>query len=242
MKETDPNIPSEVFDYLELANNDFVRVAGKCPARKMEEIQRFRKTKTRKFRNFLDRWLASGKDIDWIPKMIEEFNDLMKDVRFMIYMQPFLSWQGGYWPVHRVTPKQSAALVFIGFLTGEYAQRLGKCKRCNEYFISGGAYQNIKYCTRKCATYATAIESTKARREREYSEKVQRTVAAIHRFNCLALTKKKRILSENPKKWIAKEADVTTRWLTRAISKGRIPDLDMSPATVRGTIEKGEKP
>lgn len=242
MKETDRNIPSEVFKYLDLANNDFVHFAGNWPAKERERVERVRKEQTREFRNFLDRWLASGRDINWIPKMIEEFNDLMKDVRFRIYLQPFLIGQGGYHPEHRITPKQSAALVFIEFLTGEHAQRLGKCKRCNQYFISPGAYQNIKYCSRKCATHATAIESTKARREHEQAEKVQRTGAAIQRFNGLALAKQKRILSGNSKKWIAKEADVTTRWLTRAISRGRIPALDMCLTRVRRIISKGEKP
>ena len=109
-----------------------------------------------------------------------------------------------------------AAWLFIKLVTNPLYKNVGKCKRCGRYYLNAAGYWKKKYCSRKCATYSTALKSTRKRRKKEREMKLKRAQNALREFGW------RRPAVRNWKVWVAKQASVTTRWLTRAINKGHL--------------------
>jgi len=112
-----------------------------------------------------------------------------------------------------INPANFAALEFCRFITGLYAENVIVCERCGRFHLNTGGHWNKRYCSRKCAV----TNSVKRQREREQQEKRRRALKAFKRFTQLKPTAK------NWKHWVAKEAKVSPRWLTRSINSKRLP-------------------
>jgi len=177
-------------------------------------------------RQYIDSWLESDSTYQkWRkknPELFDNINHNLSTTRLKLTDQNI---DGQLLPNVRVlTPSpldptyhvdQHTIWLFIQFIVSALRERLGKCSRCRRYFIRS-VRQNGMYCSRKCATHMTALISTKARRQREHSMKLERSHKALVRIG------QRSKLPKNWKELAAKKAGVTRQWLTRAINKGEL--------------------
>ena len=111
-------------------------------------------------------------------------------------------------------PYDEALRLFIELLLNPECGRLaGPCDRCGNYYIRGSVKNKI-YCSRFCGTRATAIAATKKKREKEAAAKLERAARRAHEWR----TSKTKL---DWKTWINhKEPDITSHFLTRAVTNG----------------------
>ena len=119
-------------------------------------------------------------------------------------------------------PVRYACLVFTDLASSPLRDRVGKCDRCSRYFVSEGAYLRKRFCSRNCAKSEFALKATQKRREQENEQKRRAVAQAIH-----ALEKRRR-RPLDWKEWVAEQAGVTKKWITRAINRGEIRSPETS--------------
>lgn len=108
--------------------------------------------------------------------------------------------------------------VFADLLMNPEHDRLGRCDRCQKFYVSGGHYQKKRYCTRGCAQKAASTKYIVRRKREERGGKI----ALAER---LLLKWKPRY--GNWKRWIIgkarlKKPGLTLAFVTRAANKGDI--------------------
>lgn len=175
-----------------------------------------------RLRAYLDSWLESNCDFNrWMTEYPDFYCTLDSYVgAFKWRLTPSkdrgaifslsLSDDSGF---NSYDPEVRAIDNFITILTLPLFNRIGKCKRCKKYYLAESAHER-KYCSRQCATGATAIESTRKRLQIEREEKIRKTRKAIKQFKKLKPT------VQSWKTWVASRAGVTQKWITHAINRG----------------------
>ncbi len=171
---------------------------------------------------FVDTWLAAGRNFALWCKQNETLDQtLLRTVSTLVYsLHPNTAGGALRLPILPVTPwvKRNqglahAAYEFADLMENPLRDRLGKCRRCGRYFLSTKGHRNKVYCTQRCGSSATAVESTRRRRRREHEEKLKRARAWL------------RDLVPGVTQWkehMARRANVTTRWLARAVNRGEL--------------------
>jgi hypothetical protein len=127
--------------------------------------------------------------------------------------------------------RRDALTLFIRLVQHPDHTRLGKCLRCEAYFF-GRLGQKCCPRPRRCGSQRAAIEATKRRWHRERAEKLEAARVACAEWESL-----KRRTPWNG--WVAKRANVTQKWLTRAINRGDLKPLKM-PTKSRAANPVGE--
>lgn len=106
---------------------------------------------------------------------------------------------------------QEAVRLFVELVTAAPAT-VAKCKCCRRYFINPTGRKDRRYCKRKCALYATAVECTKRRWQREREEKLRDAQGKVGSWNG----------SGHWKAWVAEETGLSLTFLTRAVRRGEL--------------------
>lgn len=170
-------------------------------------------------RRFVDSWIAANYDYQsWGEKnssMKEQVEKLLESVSVRL-----VSEVSGRAKLIQVIPPSifdanRSLDGFIKIITSSLFDRIGKCNRCKNYYLASTAHES-KYCSRSCATGATAVESTRKRLKRERDNKINRVRKAIQDF------KARKVKSSDWKEWVANRARVTPKWITRAYNKGEL--------------------
>lgn len=130
-----------------------------------------------------------------------------------------------YSPKRPWTAWDHAWNLFIQFLRNEDIERLGgPCRRCSRYYIRKTAKPSV-YCSRECASQATAIKRTIENRKRQHAQKLELAASGIEKWRSLVA---KGRTSKGWKEFVAnlKSADpaldLTVRFLSRAVNKGEL--------------------
>jgi hypothetical protein len=114
------------------------------------------------------------------------------------------------------TPEEEAARFFLALIwNGQNCRLGGPCARCGKYFIRRSA-RHKKYCSPLCGSHATAADATLRKRAEEHADKLRRARTAAEAWPT-ARTKL------GWKRWIAgQQPDITTNFLTRAVTRGAL--------------------
>jgi hypothetical protein len=92
----------------------------------------------------------------------------------------------------------------------------GPCKRCDSYYIKKRKNQG-SYCSRKCANAATAIVTSQKKRDIDHKIKLLKASEALTVWE---RTKSPR--SNDWKEYVSQSANLTSKWITRAVNKGEL--------------------
>jgi len=111
--------------------------------------------------------------------------------------------------------------VFLDFILGPYYADLGRCARCQNYFVNTSGRKKRKYCSQLCASFVTAKESTRKRLRAERESKRASVQKALDAFCRRPEAKRSDI---DWKKWVANKAgpEVTTNFVTRLLNEGKL--------------------
>jgi hypothetical protein len=112
-------------------------------------------------------------------------------------------------------PASEAALQFALFITSPNGQLLGRCERCQRYFLNTSGHRNKKYCRPECARDVAARRATKRARRAEHEAKLQRLRRAAAAFH-------EKPPNRDAKEWLAKRAKVSVWFITRALNRGEV--------------------
>jgi hypothetical protein len=207
----DPDPP----DYSTNADYDSAKSSYDCAA---DEI-----TYQERLRGHINKWLAADCCFDkWSER--NTVNEFVK--RFGAKLERDASSGGARIvliptnPPHLKPLRDSeikAQTDFIKIITGPLYNRINTCARCAGYYVRE-SLGNKKYCSRQCASGATAAESTRKRLRLERERKIERTRQAIQRFKSV------RSRTENWKVWVANRAGVSQKWITQALNRGDLPN------------------
>ena len=115
------------------------------------------------------------------------------------------------------TPKQKAMGYFLELVTNPLWRSLaGPCKECERYFLRESA-RDREYCSKKCSSRQTARIAGRQRIERERIRKMRIAQARLAQWS-------KGSRREDWKRFVARHPELTTRWITTALTRG-----DLSP-------------
>jgi hypothetical protein len=180
------------------------------------------------FRNllqqFVDTWLAADKDF---TRWCQTNNRLFMDLRLGVF-----SWRSTIHPLGRASVRKLmlpltgwaakneelavACWHFAEFLENPLREQLGKCYRCRRYFLSKSKRRNKVYCGPRCGHATTAIKSTRKRRRQQREQTLKRVRTELR--NLVPDTPK----ASQWKRYLARRAGVTNKWITRAVNKGEL--------------------
>lgn len=124
--------------------------------------------------------------------------------------------------VDQMRPERFAALLFyVGTLNPEWDKLAGPCKwkRCGKYFLLKRK-RRTAYCSRRCCQRNAASRCTKKRLQREHADKL-RVAAELAQKWATGRTK------DGWKQWVSNQpagvrAEITPKFLTRAVNKGEL--------------------
>jgi len=105
---------------------------------------------------------------------------------------------------------------FADFLENPLREQLGKCYRCRRYFLNKSKRRNKVYCSQRCGHTTTAIKSTRKRRRQQREQTLKRVRTELR--NLVPDTPK----ASQWKRYLARRAGVTNKWITRAVNKGEL--------------------
>lgn len=116
--------------------------------------------------------------------------------------------------------------IFIQLLQNGRLERIGgPCEKCGRYYLRKTAKPSI-YCSRPCATQATALRRTREVRRARHERKLERAAAAIQKWGTLA---EKRRMTTRWKDFVVDECtgdeasgEITVRFLSRAVNSGEL--------------------
>jgi hypothetical protein len=205
----------------DIAESDKVEY-GNLQIELWEDAIRTERQRQEKLRQYVDSWIGSGLNVgSWercYPVLFQEINRQLGKLRLHLGIQG--NWKAKVFIDKPFLPKGhsdlDAAQRFASLVTGPLADRIGKCKRCQQYFAALKGAKNKVFCSRKCATGLTALNSTRARRKRERREKIVKCHQALVEYR-KGLPRK-----QDWKRFVAKKAGVTVKWLTRAVNRREI--------------------
>ena len=111
--------------------------------------------------------------------------------------------------------EQQAAELFLEFVTGPYYDRIGKCPRCQRFFVNMRRSEKT-YCSQKCASADTAEKAVRARREQERKERAASVRKAAERFSKLSAERRARL---NQRDWIHSQTGLSKKLVTMILVK-----------------------
>ena len=97
---------------------------------------------------------------------------------------------------------------------------IGRCARCSRYFLNVSGHMNKRFCSARCARIKSAVKSKRERDQRESQQRLQRVQKVAERFERLSAARQEQIADMNG--WMAKEAQVSRHFVTRAINQGLV--------------------
>jgi hypothetical protein len=174
---------------------------------------------SRHLRTLIERWNESGPNLERLFARYPKLKHVCSNGRTELLATPtgraWLDWKPDPQSLNPKSWKYAAVCQFVQFITNPACERLGgPCARCRKYFVKRRASQN-KYCSRKCASSATAVSSTEARRKVDHANKIAQVEAQIAAFIQSGS-------SGDWKRWIARRGAISVSWLTRAVNRGWI--------------------
>jgi hypothetical protein len=105
---------------------------------------------------------------------------------------------------------------FLDLARSPMRSAIGRCQRCERYYLNWWGHANKVYCSRQCTTRDWAERSTEKRRKQERQRKIDKANRWLGRFAHL----------ENPpsdwKAWLAERSGLTQKWITRGVNRGDI--------------------
>jgi hypothetical protein len=137
-----------------------------------------------------------------------------------LQIAPNLGAPGVYEALGPVGLRHKAVILFNTLLLNPFWKKLaGPCARCGNYYVKKRGSQYLKkrgsvYCSQRCGSAATALPRTRERYAAERKKKLRRVTKAIEKWDSLEHRP-----SLGWKAWVAKRADVDSRFITRAINK-----------------------
>lgn len=127
--------------------------------------------------------------------------------------------------------------LFLSFICGPYHAELGRCVRCNRYFVNTSGRSDKKYCRQRCASSDWAERTGEQKRTREKEEKRQAIQQTLDEVAQLSERKRAEIRADL-KRHLADRATarlnksrydltpITTNYVTRLLKGGylKIPE------------------
>jgi hypothetical protein len=109
--------------------------------------------------------------------------------------------------------KDTALTHFMGLIVNPRWDKLGgPCHRCDKYYVKQTSRQK-KYCSRRCGSTSTAVDTARKRRAEELANKLLLAQSAANRWTT--------IRTRRPwKEWVSAKTGITAKWLTRAVNRG----------------------
>lgn len=167
-------------------------------------------------RRLVNEWMASGPDLIELFKRNRELEFLVGYGRTQFYPmhdgRGHLDWMPEIPSTAESSYSKQALQDFMILITNPLWELLGgPCVRCGEYYLRKVKRQKI-YCSRNCASEATAVAATRRQRQQEHTDKIRRAQSAVNKW-----TKVNSRLGW--KDWVSNETGYTVRWITRAANK-----------------------
>lgn len=181
-----------------------------------------------------DSWMSVGCSFDrWT--MGDRFKQMMRTYRVRLDApdnQPSLVLDRDF--EDREPEPWLAFDMFLSFLLGPYSSELGRCLRCNRYFVNTSGHSNKEYCRQRCASSDSAERAGEEKRLRETEQKRNAIQNALDEIALLPKTRQPRNLA-SLKKQVASRADkriasrggrdfptITMNYVTRQLNAGRV--------------------
>ena len=161
-------------------------------------------------------WMGSGPDLIQMFKREPELELWVRYGRTILYPvhdgRGHLDWIPEIGSSGQPPYSKQALQDFMILITNPLWEFLGgPCARCGDYYLKKARRQKI-YCSRNCGAEATAVATTRRRRQQEHADKVRRAQNAIDDW-CKAKPRR------DCKDWVSNETGYTVRWITRAEHK-----------------------
>lgn len=189
-----------------------------------EELNSAKRPQLRdELRQLVERWRESGPNLERMLDLDEILDSELKT-----------AWYGKYLPgqharahivlrptkVFHNTNHELAVGMFAALTLNPNCEKLGgPCAhiKCSRYFVRKSK-RLTDYCSRLCCQRASALRHTRRRLEEERKDKLDRTRAAIQKWQTTHTR-------DDWKTAVCKrEPDITMRFLTRAVTKGDLAE------------------
>jgi hypothetical protein len=170
--------------------------------------------------------MSSGPDLIQMFKKEPELEPWVRYGRTILYPvhdgRGHLDWIPEIGSSGRPPYSKQALQDFMILITNPLWEYLGgPCARCGDYYLKKVRRQKI-YCSRNCGAEATAVATTRRRRQQEHADKVRYAQNAIADWS-----KAKSRLGW--KEWVSNETGYTARWITRAVTNDALKPPDGEP-------------
>jgi hypothetical protein len=170
-------------------------------------------------RRLVTAWQESGPNL---AKMLEADNVLENRIKhWRALMVPTnsgnaqLLWMPNPSDFNPASPKDMALAHFMDLLINPLWYKLGgPCRRCDKYYVKKTHRQKV-YCSRRCGSVTTALETNRKRRSKDHEEKLHRARTAAQEWSAID--------TRLPwKQWVSRKASISIKWITRAENKREI--------------------
>ncbi len=218
--------PEEELKFILWALNGDDLFAIQVPADEQEwqHYDELRRETPHKLQHLVHSWTESGRDLQSMWHRSYE-TALLIDEFYQVHPLQ-MAWQSTgnvlvhtFLDHHLRTAEEEAARFFLTLIFNPLKDELrGPCPGCAKYFIRQTA-RNKTYCSRSCGARATAIAATMRKRAEDREDKLQRSRAAIRRFE----QQHKNRTKVDWKKFVSMcEPDIKSNFLTRAVKQGEL--------------------
>lgn len=163
-------------------------------------------------------WFQSGRDIKKLLDLNSALKNQVMNIRMGIVPMTDREPKLALLDVGNMDPRDplcTATGLFVLFLLNPNRGRLGgPCAKCQRFYVKTTQRQTV-YCSASCGHKSTARNADQLRRTQEQERRVKVSILSIAKFSI-------RPRRSDWKDWVAKDAQLTKHWLTRAERKGAI--------------------
>jgi hypothetical protein len=150
---------------------------------------------------------------------------------------PGASYTIDYNPGRKWTAWDLAYQQFVRLVTNPECEKFGgPCPRCEKYFVRKTAKPSV-YCSRRCASQDTAVKRTVEVRKQQHENKLRVAKQAIAKWENLSIQRRAK---QGWKEYVAgyhPGAEITTKFLTRAVNEGTLQAPSISQPRKERTHE-----
>jgi hypothetical protein len=106
--------------------------------------------------------------------------------------------------------EQRADQIFLAFIQTRFFDKIGRCTRCQKFFLNESGHRNKQFCSSRCARITSAMKS----KQRVQGQKLARLQRTAQKF------------PHATKDALAEKAGVSLHFVTRALNQGLIGPLE----------------
>jgi len=123
--------------------------------------------------------------------------------------------------IQEATERVEMLTLFFRFLTGPYYDKIGRCPRCQMFWLNTSGRSDKTYCSNKCASAVTARRTLQEQRQQKREAKFDLVRQALENFSALPREKKARLRAskDGETQWLARTTGLTKHFVTRALNQ-----------------------